>query len=134
MMEKTSFEMFTEVFRPIKNHPEAERVLKIYNNITIQFVVKDGETFHALVKDGEIILKKGSVPDSFMVVHWVANADTYRKVALGETSPVEAIWAGEIYCPDAYGMRQLLHWSLRLFRIAQESKLPKVFQTTGSML
>lgn len=135
MMEKTPFEMFTEVFKSIENHVEAERVLRIYNNLTIQFIVNDGETFHAFVNDGEIILRKGGVPDSFTVVHWAANADTYRKVALGEISPVEAIWSGEIYIPDAYGaMRQLIHWSLRLFRIAQESRLPKVFQTTGSRL
>lgn len=133
-MEQKPFEMFNEVFKTIHNHIEAKKVLTIYNDLTIQFVVNDGGTFHAFVKDGEITFNKGSVPDSMTVVHWVANTNTYRRLALGEISPVEAIWSGEIYCPDAYGLRQLLHWTMRLFRIAQESKLPKVFQTTGSRL
>lgn len=134
MIGKTPFEMFAEVFKSIKKHIEAERVLKVYNNITIQFDVTNGETFYALVKDGEINLKEGDVPDSMTVVHWVAETDTYTKLALGEISPVEAIWSGDVYCPDAYGLRHLLHWSMRLFRIAQESRLPRAFHTTGSRL
>jgi hypothetical protein len=134
MMEQTPLEMFREVFKSIKNHIESEKVLRIYNNLTIQFDVSDGTTFHALIKDGEVSLNEGGVPDSMTVVHWVAGSNTYRKLALGEISPVEGMWSGEIYCPDAYGMRQIWHWTMRLFRIAQESRLPRVFQTKGARM
>ena len=133
-MEKTLFEAMRDLFSTIDNHPEGKSVSRLYDNIVIEFDVKDGESFHVLIKEGTFMFKKGTVPDSFSVSHWVADEKTFWQMIKGDIRPVEAIWDGEMYVPDAYGMRQILYWTIRLFRIAFESKLPKGLQTTGSRL
>lgn len=132
-MEKTVFEAMRELFSTIEAHPEGKTVPKLYN-ITIEFDVNDGKSFHALIKDGKFIFKEGTVPDSNSVIHWVADTKSFWRMINGEIRPVQAIWDGEMYVPDAFGMKAILHWTVRLFRIAFESKLPKGYQTTGSRL
>jgi hypothetical protein len=133
-MEKTLFEAMKDLFSTIEDHPEGKTVPKLYDNIIIEFDVEDGESFHATILDGKFTFNKGTTIDSFSVTHWVADTKTFWRMIAGDIRPIQAIWYGEMYVPDAYGMRQILYWAIRLFRIAFESKLPKGLQTTGSRL
>jgi hypothetical protein len=133
-MQENLFEAMRDLFGTIENHPEGKTVPHLYDDITIEFDVTDGESFHTLIHDGKFIFKKGTVPDTNSVSHWVAKEQAFWRMIKGDIRPTEAIWNGEMYVPDAYGMRQILHWTIRLFRIAFESKLPKGLQTTGSRL
>jgi putative sterol carrier protein len=133
-MEKTLFEAMKNLFSTIENHSEGKTVPKLYNNITIEFDVTDGKSFHGLIQDGKFKFEEGTVPDSLSVSHWVADEKTFWRMINGDIRPIQAIWDGEMYVPDAYGMRPILHWTVRLFRIAFESKLPRGLQTTGSRL
>jgi hypothetical protein len=134
VMEKTLFEAMRDLFSTIGDHPEGKTVPKLYNNITIEFDVRDGESFCAMIRDGGFTFKKGTTTNSFSVSHWVADTKTFWQMIHGDIRPIQAIWDGEMYVPDAYGMRQILYWTVRLFRIAFESKLPKGLQTIGSRL
>ena len=133
-MEKTLFEAMRDLFGTIEDHPEGKMVPKLYNNIIIEFDVRDGDSFHISIENGKFTFKKGTAADSFSVTHWVADTKTFWRMISGDLRPTQAIWDGEMYVPDAYGMRQILYWTIRLFRIAFESKLPKGLQTTGSRL
>ena len=133
-MDKTLFDAMKDLFSTLEDHPEGKTVPRLYDNITIEFDVTDGESFHATIRDGAFTFHKGTTIDTFSVTHWVADTKTYWRMITGEIRPIQAIWDGEMYVPDAYGMRQILYWTIRLFRIAFESKLPKGLQTTGSRL
>ncbi len=133
-MENTLFEAMRNLFSTIENHPEGKTVPMLYDKIIIAFDVTDGESFHAIIQDGKFTFKKGAAPDSFSVTNWVADEKTFWRMINGDIRPSQAIWTGELYVPGGSTMRQILFWTIRLFRIAFESKLPSGFQTTGSRL
>lgn len=59
-MEKTLFEAMKDLFSTIEDHPEGKAVPRLYNNITIEFDVRDGESFYAMIRDGVFTFKKGN--------------------------------------------------------------------------
>lgn len=87
-MAKNIYDIALEFYGKVKEHPEAQEVLKAYDQV-YQFEIKDGDPFYLEVQGGKLSVNRGETPQTHDVSKIHIDQETLRSLFEGKFSPAE---------------------------------------------
>jgi len=121
-----SLEMAREIFEQgLAGEPEHADFLARHNR-AIQFRIAGEAPFVVDVKDGKVTVLEGELEEPDLAV--VANADVFRKVFRGKSSPCEAWMDDQWWVGGAFSDYVGTSWLMRLIRFGVSSRMKQVWQ------